>query len=156
MNETLRCALQYAAIGWRVIPLKRGGKVPYMKAWQKHATTDESTIRQWFRDNPGSNLGIACGRESGIYVIDFDTAKHPNCVAEFWSAVGDALSAQSRFGKVFTASGGQHWYLRLTPGGARAANSASKRIKGVDVRADGGQVVAPPSTIKGVPYEWQL
>jgi hypothetical protein len=57
--------------------------------------------------------------------------------------------------EVLTGGGGHHYYFEH-PGGS-LGNSAGKLGPGLDIRADGGQVVAPPSVhpVTGRTYEWE-
>jgi hypothetical protein len=68
VNDNLQAALDYAARGLRVIPIPRGEKAPRLPEWQKKATTDRETIRNWFGARPDANIGIATGAESGVFV----------------------------------------------------------------------------------------
>ena len=73
-NKLLAFALWYAKLGFRVIPLRPGGKEPLIKDWPNKATTDEATIREWWAKWPNANIGILTGRYEGGYfcVLDFD------------------------------------------------------------------------------------
>jgi len=155
MISTVRQALQYAKRGWRVFPLhsiqngactcgkecSSPGKHPHTPNGLKDATTNESTIRAWFKQWPNSNIGIATGE--GLHVIDVDTAK---------GAKLDDLGDLPETLKVRTGSGGYHLYFKrdITLG-----NTANKLGKCIDTRGDGGYVVAPGSNHKsGGTYEW--
>jgi hypothetical protein len=65
----------YAARGWRVFPLKPREKTPLLQEWQIVATTDPGTIDKWWTQFPTANVGIACGKESGLFVLDVDDDK---------------------------------------------------------------------------------
>ncbi len=58
----LEWALQHAADGYFVFPLKPNGKTPAIAAWQEAATRDEAQIRKWWRHNPEYNIGIYTGK----------------------------------------------------------------------------------------------
>src|SRR5688500_13629962 len=70
-----KAAPWYARRGLRVLPLHPLTKEPIHQAWQVKATTDLLTIRRWALEQPGANLGIATGADSGIFALDVD-AKH--------------------------------------------------------------------------------
>lgn len=139
----LKAALEYAARGWAVFPCH--GKVPLVEHGCKSATTDASTIRQWWRKWPDANVAIATGTASGLYVIDEDDGG-----AETIGALALPVSLS-----VTTGSGGKHYYYRR-PDGEKWGNSASKLGPGVDTRGDGGYVLAPPSIHPETqrPYTW--
>ena len=70
MTGILDQALEAAAKGWHVHPLKERGKAATWKGWEQKATTDPDTIRHALK--AGQNYGIACG-PSRLLVIDEDT-----------------------------------------------------------------------------------
>ena len=86
-KDTLKAALDYAAMGWAVLPLhavEKGrctcgdagcgspGKHPRTNHGLKDATSDPDTIRAWWAAWPDSNVGVRTGEESGIVVLDVD------------------------------------------------------------------------------------
>jgi putative DNA primase/helicase len=154
-------ALAYAAErGWAVFPLhdvvsgvcscgeacKSPGKHPRTRTGLNAATRNPDVIRHWWMQTPQANVGVRTGRESGIVVIDLDVHK-PGVAEALEQWVGGA------FGKpltVQTGSGGLHLYYRypdLPETVTIASRKALEGIEGIDVRADGGYVVAPPSRL---------
>src|SRR5947209_1521983 len=87
-QKRLAEALRYAKLGLAVLPLhvptkggncscgkadcKDIGKHPRTQHGVNDATTDELTIREWWKRWPGANIGIATGAVSGIFVVDED------------------------------------------------------------------------------------
>jgi hypothetical protein len=141
--SNLEHALHYARRGWRVVPVPAGRKVPTVTAWQREGTTDEARIRHWWTEAPDHGIGIVCGAASGLWVLDVDVAD---------GKAGDETLAElvERYGplpetfEVITGSGGRHIYFRWD--GTPIRNSASGALgPGLDVRGEGGFVVAPPS-----------
>jgi hypothetical protein len=62
-----------AGRGWRLFPVKAGDKKPpLLKDWPAKASCDLSQLEEWARRFPGCNWGLACGPESGVYVLDID------------------------------------------------------------------------------------
>lgn len=121
------------------------GKVPHLGAWQSLPPVDEDTVRDWV--DAGFNLGLRCGVDSGVIVIDDDQAKNNVPEAERWVPPPTNLIVE-------TPTGGRHYYYHAPdpcPG-----NSASKLAPYVDVRGQGGQVVYPGSAHPVVhrPYRW--
>lgn len=136
-------ALYYASIGWPVFPLEPGKKTPLGRLARngvKNATTDPKTIRAWWADTPTANIGIATGAGSGVDVIDFDPDGLDR-LADLDPGAGPAVRTPR----------GAHRYVTHALG---RRNSAGKIGAGIDVRGDGGYVVAPPSTVGGRPYSW--
>lgn len=155
MNETLTHALQYADRGWRVIPIKPKEKRPPISAWQTAATTNPETIKEWWTgQHRNCGVGIVTGEESGIFVIDID---NKNDVDGY-----DTLKElESKHGALpngpyaLTGSGGMHIFMQY-PQGITIRNDAGHKLgKGIDIRGEGGQVVAAPTVHpNGNTYQW--
>ena len=152
MPSLLHSALDFAKRGLRVVPLhhikadgncscqdaacsKRKGKHPRRTKWQKRATTDADRIQRDWKTWPEANLGIATGQ--GLIVIDIDG----DAGAQQFSGIVKGQSIPPTV-EVITGSGGRHLYFKY-PSELTARNK--KLDKNIDVRGDGGQVVAPPS-----------
>lgn len=150
MNELLNAALTYAAQGWRVFPCAPNTKVPLKDTHGiKDATTDADLIRAWWTREPNANVAIACGKESGIFVIDIDVDEDRG-VNGYDSIKPNELSAT---GYVNTPRGGLHLYYQNKTG--EPPKSRNNFRKGVDIRGDGYYVLAPPSHhSNGGVYKW--
>ena len=162
----LTAALGYALRGWQVIPLHNinqegacscgrssctsPGKHPRLRKWPGRATTNREQIGEWWSKWPQANVGVVTGTSSGLVVLDVDPRHYGDLsLSELESKHGD-LSAGLRCS---TGGGGFHIYLAHPDFHVR--NSAGSLGPGLDVRADGGFVVAPPSNhISGAPYAW--
>lgn len=158
-SPLLRAAVALARRGWHVFPCVPGGKRPALPAdWQALATIDPQQVWRWWRVRDW-NIGIACG-PSGLVVVDLDIPHHPRAetlvargprtgIDEF-ARLCDAHGApypDSTF-SVETPSGGRHLYFEAS--GPDIRNSAGKIAPLVDIRANGGYVVAPGSrTVQG-------
>lgn len=145
-------ALDYARRGWQVFPLT--GKIPFPGTHgHKDATCDEGKINEQWRQYPNANIGIATGRKSGIFVVDIDIKM---------GKVGDESlrDLEKKHGSLpqtvesITASRGRHLFFRY-PQNVEIFNSQSKIGQDIDVRGEGGYVVAPGSIIDGKSYEWE-
>jgi len=160
--SNLEAALQYAGRGWAVFPLhsikdsrctcgqdcgKNACKHPRVKGGFKVATTDARQIEAWWQQWPNANIGIATGALSGLVVIDIDGASGLAALR----VLVDRCGTLPRTAIVKTARG---WHLYFAmPKTCVAIPSSSG--DGLDVRGDGGFVVAPPSFhITGHVYEW--
>jgi Bifunctional DNA primase/polymerase, N-terminal/Primase C terminal 1 (PriCT-1) len=112
------------------------------------ATTDPATIGRWWAVWPDANIAIRTGRDSGVIVLDVDESG--------WESIGaleDVHGPLPDSWIVATGGGGAHLYLRH-PGG-RVPNSRGTIAPGIDVRGDGGYVIAPPSQHhSGNRYKW--
>ena len=69
----LKEALLYANFGWAIFPVTPNSKIPYKGTKGcKDASKNEDTITEWFTKSPDSNLAVASGAFSGIFVLDDD------------------------------------------------------------------------------------
>src|SRR5215467_2665340 len=149
MTTMLDHALQYAKLGWAVLPLLPGSKKPFEGSQGfKDATTDEDQILSWWSSNTNANIGIATGKDSGIVVLDVDVKKGKDGYA---SAKELGIDPAEIPLQVVTPSDGVHLYFAYDPA---VGNTVSKLGGGLDTRGEGGYVVAPPSTIDGKTYRW--
>jgi putative DNA primase/helicase len=173
MTDTiLSDALRYAARGWLVLPVwwlvknpqsgklvcacPKGaacpspGKHPLVAHGVKDASRRERVIRGWWERWPLANVAVATGRASKLLVVDLDT-KLPDTALHLLEATGP-IDPKACLGHVLTGSGGSHYYLRADDGGRCRQGWP---VSGVDIRGDGGFVVAPPSLhVSGARYEW--
>lgn len=161
MSPTLKFATQYLRLGLAVLPLhhpvQHNGRLRCSCGKQdctspaKHpfarlvanglldASKDPSVVDRWFREAK-LNLGIATGAASGIIVLDIDPRHGGDDALRALEQQHEMLPPTWRF---LTGGGGEHILFRH-PGGV-VPNSASKLGPGLDVRGDGGYIVAPPS-----------
>ena len=146
MNERLEAALQYAARGWRVFQLN-GYKKPF-KGTHGHldATTDPDTIEKWWRERPWANVGLATG---DLVVFDADG---PQGMVQF-TALGLPRTLTAKTSKGF------HFFY-AAPGGLalRSSNQGrqNKDDDGLDIKAQKGYVVLPPSVNKKTGFKYRF
>lgn len=141
----LERALAYTELGWAVFPLIPNSKRPLTQNGFKDASKDPAVIKRWWAQHPAANVGLATGEVSGLVVVDIDVkngAKGKESL-DLLSGMTPTLTAQ-------TPSGGWHLYY-ASPGPTRCRTGL---LPGIDIKADGGYVVAPASQITGKPYEW--
>lgn len=129
------------------------GKHPLTAGGCKDASTDPETISQWWAVWPMANIAIATGEASGVFVLDIDVAEGKNGEVSL-AALEAEIGQIPRSAVVRTGSGGWHIYMKLPDLSIR--NSASKIGQHIDVRGNGGYVVAPPSIHQsGNHYVWE-
>lgn len=142
-SHNLSVAIELAKTGYPVFPCKEDGqkgtiKSPYTWNGFKDATTDPSEIRRMWRRHPDAVVGLPTGERSGLAVVDLDIRDDGRDGESALEAAGiDARSAV----RVHTPSGGLHLYFRHADG----IGSAGGILSGVDVRGEGGYVIAPGS-----------
>ncbi len=152
----LNDALRYQALGWSVIPLRWSGDVenrkkPQVESWDSYQQTaaTEDQVRSWCSQWPQANIGVVMGEVSGLVAIDLDGPKAVDLLRSVHVAV--PLTASVSTGKGF------HAYYRYPgyPVSNRARLLDDGQGSAVDVRGDGGYVVAPPSVHgSGRVYRW--
>src|ERR1700690_126942 len=125
-------ALKYLRMGLSIIPLKSRGKEPLIK-WQEYQTrkATEEEIKKWWTVAPNANIGIITGKLSGLAVIDLDGPEGLASALE--------LGLESTVTSL-TGRGKQLWYQNN-----EVLKNSVKTLPGLDVRAEGGYVVSPPS-----------
>lgn len=172
--STVDLALAYANLGWSVFPCfgifppgwgikdarcacrnnpcRNAGKHPSLKGGFLAATTDLQQIQAWFaRRYIDANLAIATGAASNLLVVDVDPR---NGGLQTLAKLEREHGQLARSAVVFTGGGGLHVYYRY-PKGAAIGSGKGVFGPGVDLKCDGGYVVAPPSLHKsGKTYRW--
>lgn len=148
-------ALTYARRGWRVVPCAPGGKVPVLSAWQREGTTDEARITHWWTQAPDNSISIVTGAESRLWVLDVDGDSHGVNGADTLAALEATHGPLPDTIVHLTGGGGVHYLFAWPTDGRTVRNSASGALgEGLDVRGQGGQIVAPPSVhATGARYE---
>ena len=149
-SNPLTAALAYARRGWSVVPIAAGAKQPLVRwlPYQDRAA-GEAEIREWFGRWPKANVGIVTGAVSGLVVLDVDP-KHRG--ADSLANLERRHGALPPTLEVATGGGGRHLYFRH-PGGT--LHNKVGLAPGIDLRGDGGLVVAPPSIHpSGGRYVW--
>nr|DAR28304.1 MAG TPA: dsDNA helicase [Caudoviricetes sp.] len=154
--SVLSDAAEYYAreLGFAVFPLLPNSKRPAVANGVKDATTDVETIAAGWAQNPSMNVAIACGEPSGgLLVIDVDVDGDTGedgmeFLAKWEREHGELPETVS----AITGRGGSHLYYRVN---GRMKNSVNPDV-GVDIRCDGGYVMAPPSIHpNGNAVEWE-
>ena len=163
-RRLVEVALRYAEHGWPVLPLhtpqRRGcsctatdcgsaGKHPRTSRGVHDASTDPDQIQAWWTRWPQANLGVATGATSRLVVLDIDLPDGPASLARLEADHG----ALPQTCEQRTGSGGRQ-LLFAHPG--EAVRNRSRLLPGIDLRADGGYIVVPPSVhATGSRYQWR-
>ncbi len=109
----------YAAHGFKVIPVKKKDKRPYIGGWPNNGTSEKTQIDKWVNQFPQAIVGLPCGMNE-IVVLDFDNAKDgsgrtwKDALIELEKKVGIDLSDHPYV--VETQNGGAHYYFRQPKG----------------------------------------
>jgi hypothetical protein len=141
--------LDYAALGLRVLPLAPADKCPngrLVRHGVKQATNEPRVVGAWWTAAPDANVGIAC--EDGLVVLDVDPRNGGDVtLAAQLRAAGAGLPPGP---EVHTGGGGRHHYFA-----APRPTRCTQLGPGLELKATGGYVVAPPSVHpSGRVYAW--
>lgn len=140
-------ALRLVGNGLHVFPVAVRGKIPATVNGFKDASTDPNTVEDWWALDPNFNIGIATGA-SDLLVVDVDGPEG----AESLKAL-EAENAPLPETITVKTGKGVHYYFRRN--GHTIGCSTSKLANKIDIRAEGGYVVCPPSVHEsGKQYKW--
>jgi hypothetical protein len=161
----LDSALGYAASGWPVLPLhaikgghctcnkscRSPGKHPRTRNGLKDATVNTGKISQWWKQWPDANIGILTGSASGLIVLDVDPRNGGDHtlsgLLSDYGSLPETLETE-------TGGGGSHILFAYPDISVKGGNG--KLGPGLDVKSDGGYIVAPPSNhASGGMYQWR-
>src|SRR6266511_4918599 len=108
------------------------------------ATTDPTQVRAMFEAIPDGLLAMRTGAASGRLVVEIDPAH------------GGRVDPTLMVPTATVATGGGGWHLHYRHPGEPVLSRPLPGRRGVDIKADGGYVLAPPSTHPrtGRPYRW--
>jgi len=166
-SQDLENLLALVSQGWAIFPChsiidgkctcgkdgcKSQGKHPRTVNGVKDATTDPAVVKQWDKTWPGANWALATGVASGVIVIDIDRKSGGfESAEEMDRNVPNAFIDTLR---VLTGGGGRHLYYSC-PSNSDYKNKVGW-MPGIDVRANGGYVLLPPSNhLSGGTYRWE-
>lgn len=179
-NELLNAALFYAKLGLPVFPLhsytrrndearcscrdwkdcNKPAKHPRTRFGHNEATTNIKTIKDWWTKHPDSNIGMLTGVQTGLLVLDIDLKYGGEQSLEYLqedykSLLKDKYIPFPATLTTFTGSGGRHLYFKFPADLKDITGSASEIGEGLDIRANGNYIIAPPSKhISGKRYSW--
>ncbi len=162
----LKHALAYARLGWRVFPLhsptpgydhpcscgkkdcSNVGKHPRTEHGLNDASDGASIIRDWWRQWPMANVGLATGA-SGIVALDVDGDKGGR------ETLADLIAKYGEIPNTPRSLTGDGFHILFARPNLSIRNSTEKLGMGLDIRGDGGYIVAPPSMhALGIQYRW--
>ena len=135
-------ALRYARQGLSVIPLNENAKTPALSSWKDYQSKRMTIadVGQFWAENPNYNVGIVTGSISNITVIDIDGEEGEESYRHADFEIPETMTVNT--------PNGRHFYLKYD----NRFSTGTGFLNKIDVRNDGGYVVAPPSTVNGVSY----
>jgi hypothetical protein len=142
-----------------VFPVVPGRKNPLSSNGFKDATRNIEQINEWWIKTPNANIGVPTGKINGFFVLDVDIKRDKNgLIIKNGFETLEHLTDQ--YGKLpdtviqISGSGeGNHHLFKYREG----IKSDVDILPGLDIRGDGGHIVAAPSIHEsGSKYEWEL
>jgi hypothetical protein len=153
MTDLASAAFRLPLRGLAVFNLAPGTKKPILGSnGLLDASSDWDVARTRWAKTPRANIAVATGARSNIWVLDVDRQHDGHkALAELTARHGQLPLTVG----VHTPSGGSHMWWRWPTDGRVIRNSAGRIGPGIDVRGEGGYVVAPPSRLRdGRRYAW--
>ncbi len=144
------CAKTYLDQNWSIIPLRHKDKRATLR-WQEfqYRRATQEDIDSWLSRWPDMNLGVVTGIVSRLVIMDINPT-HGGDDSLF--DLEQSYGSLPRTVEAITGGGGHHLYFQH-PGGV--VHNRVGFAPGIDIRGDGGYVVAPPSLhVSGVRYSW--
>ena len=145
--DRLKIALHYAEeMGWEVFPLWKEAKKSVVK-WSEEKTIDHFQIVEWWSENPEYNIAIATGEQSNLSVVDIDNEDALNLFRQYAHLFPEKPNLVAKTPR------GYHIYYQYTPLLKQGADVfVIKENSGIDIRSQGGYVVAPSSVVTAKEY----
>lgn len=148
MTSLLEAAITHARNGYHVFPCKPKDKRPATPNGFKDATTDETTIRAWWKENPEYNIGLPTGTVNGFWTLDVDGSEGHKSLRTFEQDVPKDVPV------VHTPNNGSHLYFAYDERAEELSNTV-RSIPGLDVRTEGGYVIAAGSVLDVGEYRYR-
>lgn len=150
-NKIRKQALEFTNQGLMCLPSAGNEKRPIVK-WQNLEKISAGTTANYFDKYATKRPGIAIltgERSNGLVVIDIDNKNGHNGLKSIqeWERQHGYFPETWQ---VETPSGGIHLYFKAKG----QYKTRTGILDGVDIRAEGGLVIAPPTAINGKSYEF--
>ncbi|GEM85124.1 bifunctional DNA primase/polymerase [Meiothermus hypogaeus] len=149
--STLEYALEYARLGYPVLPLQPGEKRPYgrlVPSGLKNATHDPEALHRWWQAAPGAGVGILPPPE--VLVLDFDDP-------QAWDELRAEHPELAEAPRQRTPRGGVHVFLKLPQGVIGSLSTSARKLPGLDLRGMGkAYLAAAPTELPTGAYSWEV
>lgn len=145
----LDIATFYAQHNIKTFPVKKQGKSPLCPHGFNDASADKVVLQEWNKQFPDCNIGMPTGAINNIFVVDVDGKSGAQSITALENAYGKLNAPTVSTGK------GKHLYFKM-PEDIAINCSVRTVAPGIDIRGNGGYVVAPPSIhSNGNRYQWE-
>jgi len=151
MKNTEEYFKYYAGMGLKTFPCGRNKKSPLTKNGFKDASSDKQVINDWRDRYPNANIGLPTGKINNLVVVDVDVKNDAGGMDSLKQLQDECGEFDTRI--VHTPSGGLHFYFKY-PQDVDTIKNRTNMKPGIDIRAVGGYVIAPGSSIDGNYYKF--
>lgn len=159
LNKYKDSAVKYVEMGYSITPIVKGTKANFRQKWSTEAISDIESAKRWWNRYPNDNIAIITGKRSrNLIIIDVDrkNSEDGTKAIKEWESQHDKLPKTLM---ATTPNNGLHYYYfvgdDLLEETDKYIKNKSKYYAGIDVRYNGGLIVAPPSTTKKGEYKWK-
>jgi putative DNA primase/helicase len=142
----------YALGGLKIFPCEPNGKKPITTNGYKDATTNPNQIDEWWGNHPDANIGLVTGKDANLVVVDVDVKDNAGGMESLEQLESECGQFDTLM--VHSPSGGRHYYFKYPQGGQSIGCRTNLR-PGIDIRANGGYIIAAGSIINGIPYQFE-
>jgi hypothetical protein len=143
-NQMVEAAIDYTLRGWSVIPINPSTRRPNIQGWTDMPIPSRGQIYKWWRQYPSAGIGIVTGKVSGIFAVDIDYKNGKDGFKALESGLENEPSLDPVSDLIAsTPTGGSHVYFALKDD--MDVRNAVGIMDGVDIRGEGGFVIAPPT-----------
>jgi putative DNA primase/helicase len=145
--------LKYYMLGGRkIFPCKVNGKKPITANGYKDATINPNQINEWWGNHPDANIGLVTGEDANLVVVDVDVKNNAGGLESLDQLQDECGQFDTLM--VHSPSGGRHYYFKY-PQGNHSIGCRTNLRPGIDIRANGGYIIAAGSTIDDIPYQFE-
>ncbi|WP_147371077.1 bifunctional DNA primase/polymerase, partial [Meiothermus luteus] len=151
MSNPLQAALEYARLGYAVLPLLPGEKRPHSRLAPnglKNATHDPEALRRWWQAVPTAGVGILPPEQ--VLVLDFDDP-------QAWARLRAEYPELAEAPRQRTPKGGVHVFLKLPKSLIGSLTTTARKLPGLDLRGMGKAYLAcSPTQLPNGSYHWEV
>lgn len=151
MANPLQAALEYARLGYAVLPLLPGEKRPHSRLAPNgltNATPDPEVLRRWWQAVPTAGVGILPPEQ--VLVLDFDAP-------EVWEQLRAEYPELATAPRQRSPRGGVHVFLKLPKSLIGSLTTTARKMPGLDLRGLGkAYLAAAPTELPNGGYSWEV
>lgn len=151
MPSPLQAALEYARLGYAVLPLLPGEKRPHSRLAPNgltNATPDPEVLRRWWQAVPTAGVGILPPEQ--VLVLDFDAP-------EVWEQLRAEYPELATAPRQRSPRGGVHVFLKLPKSLIGSLTTTARKMPGLDLRGLGkAYLAAAPTELPNGGYSWEV